>query len=133
MHNIYEDWIDFLSDSTKLSKLYNSEKDYTETKEHTILNEQEKTIIVQSIIGIDKQDLKLNLVEKGKDCYITITGETKDELTDRTYSVDETFAIDSTQLDLTTIKSFIKNGLLYITISNKVLKENNKTIKIEIL
>ena len=134
MYNInYEDWTDFLSDPEKLSKLYGSTENYTEEKDHIILNKETKTTIVKNVTGIEKKDLKVSLIEKNKDCYITIVGQTKDETTGKTYSVDETFAIDPTQLDLTTIKSFVKNGLLYITIFNKVLKENNKTTKIEIL
>ena len=75
--------------------------------------------IVHNVVGLDKKDLKLSTkVVDGKG-LILIEGQTEDEITGKTYSINSKFSCDLNQCDLNNISSSMKNGLLYITIAAK--------------
>lgn len=82
-------------------------------------NKDGSVTIVHNVVGLDKKDLKLSTKVINDKTYIIIEGQTKDEITGKTYSVNSKFSYDMTQYDLNNIKSTMKNGLLYITISAK--------------
>ena len=75
--------------------------------------------IVHNVVGLDKKDLKLSTkIAEGKG-WIIIEGQTKDEVTGKTYSINSKFSCDLNTCDLNNITSSMKNGLLYITIAAK--------------
>lgn len=79
--------------------------------------------IVHNVVGLDKKDLKLSTKEINGTTYILIEGKTKDEITGKVYSINSKFSCDVNKCDLSNIKSTMKNGLLYITIAAKEVKE----------
>jgi len=86
-------------------------------------NKDGSITIVHNVLGLDKKDLKLSTKNINGKSYILIEGKTKDEITNKTYSINSKFSCDTNQCDLNNIKSTMKNGLLYITIAAKEVKE----------
>ena len=98
---------------------------------YSIITDEEKTIIVHNVLGINKEDLEVTKSKENGTTYIAIEGKTKDNLTNKEYSVSSRFALNDKELDLSNIKSNMRNGLLYIIISAKKPEEPTKdTIEI---
>lgn len=104
-------------------KSYKFNRDEKDMHPYSIINFEDKSIIVHNIVGIDKKDLKIKLEREGGNAYIVIDGRSKDEITKKVYSVSSRFAIDYTQLDIKKATSTMNNGLLYITIPFLTEKE----------
>ncbi len=101
---------------------------------YSILTQKDKVIITHNILGINKSDIKLSLNTENKVTYIQIEGNTKDALTNKTYSISSRFNLDVNELDLTKVSSKAENGLLYIIIPKKVelpKEKQNLTINIQ--
>ena len=56
---------------------------------YSISSDEEKTIIVHNVLGINKEDLKVTKEKENGTTYIAIEGKTKDSLTKREYSVNQ--------------------------------------------
>lgn len=126
--------IDFLFEPFDWDKKsYKFNREEKDMHPYSIIKNDKETIITHNVLGINKEDLKLTRKNENGDSYIVIEGKTKDELTNKEYSVSSRFALDESQLDLSGIKSSIKNGLLYIVIPNKKDKKLKKEEQIEIL
>lgn len=126
--------IDFLFEPFDWDKKsYKFNREEKDMHPYSIIKNDKETIITHNILGINKEDLKLTRKNENGDSYIVIEGKTKDELTNKEYSVSSRFALDESQLDLSGIKSSVKNGLLYIVIPNKKDKKLKKEEQIEIL
>lgn len=126
--------IDFLFEPFDWDKKsYKFNREEKDMHPYSIIKNDKETIITHNVLGINKEDLKLTRKNENGDSYIVIEGKTKDELTNKEYSVSSRFALDESQLDLSGIKSSIKNGLLYIIIPNKEDKKLKKEEQIEIL
>lgn len=126
--------IDFLFEPFDWDKKsYKFNREEKDMHPYSIIKNDKETIITHNVLGINKEDLKLTRKNENGDSYIVIEGKTKDELTNKEYSVSSRFALDESQLDLSGIKSSIKNGLLYIIIPNKKDKKLKKEEQIEIL
>lgn len=126
--------IDFLFEPFDWDKKsYKFNREEKDMHPYSIIKNDKETIITHNVLGINKEDLKLTRKNENGDSYIVIEGRTKDELTNKEYSVSSRFALDESQLDLSGIKSSVKNGLLYIVIPNKKDKKLKKEEQIEIL
>lgn len=126
--------IDFLFEPFDWDKKsYKFNREEKDMHPYSIIKNDKETIITHNVLGINKEDLKLTRKNENGDSYIVIEGKTKDELTNKEYSVSSRFALDKSQLDLSGIKSSVKNGLLYIIIPNKEDKKLKKEEQIEIL
>ena len=94
-------------------------------------NKDGSMTIVHNVLGLDKKDLKVSVQVINGRHYILIEGKTKDEITGKTYSINSKFSCDEHSCDLDSIKSTMKNGLLYITIASKKAElPQTKTIEI---
>lgn len=123
--------IDFLFEPFDWDKKsYKFNREEKDMHPYSIIQNDRETIITHNVLGINKEDLKLTRKNENGDSYIVIEGKTKDEITNKEYSVSSRFALDESQLNLSGIKSSVKNGLLYIIIPNKKLKKEEQ---IEIL
>lgn len=114
-------------------KSYKFNRDEKDMHPYSIINHEDKSIIVHNIVGINKKDLKIRLEKEAGNAFIIIEGRTKDEITNKVYSVSSRFAIDYTQLDIKKATSTMNNGLLYITIPFLVIDNTNSVETIEIL
>lgn len=126
--------IDFLFEPFDWDKKsYKFNREEKDMHPYSIIKNDKETIITHNVLGINKEDLKLTRKNENGDSYIVIEGKTKDELTNKEYSVSSRFALDESQLNLSGIKSSVKNGLLYIVIPNKKDEKLKKEEQIEIL
>ena len=95
------------------------EKDMTP---YTVVNKEDKTILVHNVVGINKEDLKITVKTENGEKVLYITGQTEDLVTENKYSVNSRFIVKAQAIKK--IESECKNGLLYITISyNKPTEE----------
>lgn len=119
-----KDFIDLFLDPLDWDKdFYKFNREEKDMHPYSLKNKDKDTVITHNVLGIDKKDLKLTLKKEKGVHYIYIVGETKDDITGKTYSVSSKFALDEEQLDLDHISSIMRNGLLYITIPNKKEKK----------
>lgn len=114
-------------------KAYSFNREEKDMHPYSYSQNEKATIITHNIVGIDKEDLKISTEYVNGVAQIIITGKTKDSITGKEYSINSKFALDENKLDLSKIKATAKNGLLYITIPNKIQKEEKikKDITIE--
>ena len=113
-------------------KNYKFNREEKDMHPYSYKSDNKNTIITHNILGIDKKDLKITPEVVNGITRLIIKGTTKDSITGKEYSVNSTFALDDSQLDLTKIKATAKNGLLYITIPNKEKEEQKIKKEIEI-
>ena len=104
------------------------EKDMAPLKQ---VKKDDKIILTHNVLGINKEDLKVKTITENGKTFITIEGKTKDEYTGKEYSVNSRFQIDDSNLDLSTIKSKMKNGLIYLEINYKKAQKKENIIKID--
>ena len=94
---------------------------------YSISSDEEKTIIVHNVLGINKEDLKVTKEKENGTTYIAIEGKTKDSLTKREYSVSSRFALNEEELDLSNIKSSMREmGYYTLLFQQKNLKNQLK-------
>ena len=90
-----------------------SEKD--QTPYSVIKKSEDELILVHNVLGINKEDLEIKLRSEDGQRVLYITGETKDEKTNKKYSINSRFTIKNGN-KIKDVTSEAKNGLLYITI-----------------
>lgn len=113
-------------------KNYKFNREEKDMHPYSYKSDNKNTIITHNILGIDKKDLKITPEVVNGVTRLVIKGTTKDSITGKEYSVNSTFALDDSQLDLTKINATAKNGLLYITIPNREKEEQKIKKEIEI-
>lgn len=111
-------------------KNYRFNRDEKDMHPYSIINKETEVIIVHNILGINKKDLKISLTKEDGSTYILIEGETRDELTEKKYSINSRFLINADKLDIKNVTSTTKDGLLYITIPLKSEEEASEKIDI---
>lgn len=127
------DLLDSLFDFDR--KYYTFRRSEKDMAPYSIIRQREKgkTILVHNILGINKDDLNVTVKTENGHKILYISGETKDEITGQSYSVNSRFTLGDTD-NIDNIVSECKNGLLYITIAHKTsfAKEEEKEEKIPI-
>lgn len=127
--DILDTWFDFDRD------FYNFKRNEKDMNPYSIIRNPEKgeTILVHNVLGINKEDLDVSIKTENGRKVLYITGETKDDSTGQSYSINSRFSLSDFE-KIKDIVSECKNGLLYITIKNEVVKkiDEPKTEKIEI-
>lgn len=99
---------------------------------YSIVEKEDKTIIVHNVLGLNKDDLSLTRKCENGIVYLVIEGETKDTVTSKKYAVRSRFAIDEDKLDTSKATSTMQNGLLYISIPVKKQSQSMEDIIIKI-
>jgi HSP20 family molecular chaperone IbpA len=106
-------------------KFDRSEKDMNP---YSIYNKEGEIVLVHNILGINKEDLKISTKTENHTSFIVIEGKSKDEITEKEYSINSRFSFDRSKLSVENATCSIKNGLLYITIPYKVEKQYKEKI-----
>ena len=123
----------FIDPLTWDKESYKFNREEKDMRPYSVTNTKKETIITHNVLGINKKDLKLTMKSNREGMFLIVEGATKDSLTGKDYSVNSTFQLDDTQLDLTKVSSKMENGLIYIIIPNKAEEIKPQTFKIEIL
>lgn len=96
---------------------------------YSIHTKENGIILVHNVVGINKEDLDISIKEVKGDKYLIISGNTKSQQTQDEYSVNSKFRLDGTK-KISSVKSELKNGLLYIYINfeKPIFKEQKISI-----
>ena len=118
MLDLFDSLFDF---DRKYYTFRRSEKDMAP---YSIIKQKEKgkTILVHNILGINKDDLSVTVKTENGHKILYISGETKDEVTEQSYSVNSRFTLGNVD-NIDNITSECKNGLLYIHLFKKEIEK----------
>lgn len=81
---------------------------------YEIVRQDDKSTIVFNALGLSKDNITVNLDKSRGTDYLVISGEQKNEVTNKTYSVNGRFSIDANEVK--NIDWKIQDGLLYVNI-----------------
>ena len=95
---------------------------------YEIIRKDNRATIIHNVVGLSKDDIKISLEREGKIDYLVISGEKKNEITDKIYKVDSRFTINVDEITEEGIEWEVKDGLLYVYITFK--KPEEPSIKI---
>jgi len=96
---------------------------------YEIVKKDNRATIIHNVVGLSKDDIKISLEREGKIDYLVISGEKKNEITDKIYKVDSRFTINVDEITEEGIEWEVKDGLLYVYITFK--KPEKSSIKIK--
>lgn len=102
-------------------------------KPYSVHKNDNGVTLVHNVVGVDKKDLSVRLMEENGMSKLVIEGETEPSLDSpkSKYSVHSEFILDNNK-KIEDISSKLENGLLYITINYEEPKEGSiKTIDIQ--
>lgn len=102
-------------------------------KPYSVHKNDNGVTLVHNVVGVDKKDLSVKLIEENGMSKLVIEGETEPSLDSpkSKYSVHSEFILDNNK-KIEDISSKLENGLLYITINYEEPKEGSiKTIDIQ--
>ena len=99
---------------------------------YTVYKKDGGLILVHNVLGINKEDLKISTKVENHTSFIVIEGKSKDEITEKEYSINSRFSFDKSKMNIENAKCSMKNGLLYIDIPYRLeAKAKEKTLTIE--
>ena len=96
---------------------------------YEIVRKDNQAIIIHNVVGLSKNDIKISLEREDKIDYLVISGEKKNEITDKIYKVDSRFTINVDEITEEGIEWEVKDGLLYVYITFKKPETPNVKIK----
>ena len=96
---------------------------------YEIVRKDNRATIIHNVVGLSKDDIKISLEREGKIDYLVISGEKKNEITNKIYKVDSRFTINVDEITEEGIEWEVKDGLLYVYITFK--KPEKPSIKIK--
>lgn len=96
---------------------------------YEIVRKDNQATIIHNVVGLSKDDIKISLEREDKIDYLVISGEKKNEITDKIYKVDSRFTINVDEITEEGIEWEVKDGLLYVYITFKKPETPNIKIK----
>ncbi len=102
---------------------YRFQRNLKDIYPYEIVKEDGQNIIVHNVVGLGKEDINIKLERDGEYDYLVISGEKKNEITNKIYKVDSRFVINLKCLDKKGIEWEVKDGLLYVYINYKKPEE----------
>lgn len=94
---------------------------------YEIIKKDDKVTVVHNVLGLGKDDIEITAKRDKNNDYLVISGEKKNEVTDRVYNVDSRFAINLDEIK--EVEYEVKDGLLYIYITYKEPEKPKLNIK----
>ena len=94
---------------------------------YEIIRKEKECIIVFNALGISKENIKVNIDKVRGTDYLVISGEEKNEVTNKPYSVNGRFAVDANEIE--NIEWYVKDGLLYVYVYFKQPEKPQINIK----
>ena len=96
---------------------------------YEIIRKDNRATVIHNVVGLSKDDIKISLEREGKIDYLVISGEKKNEITDKIYKVDSRFTINLDEIATEGIEWEVKDGLLYVYVAFKEPEKPNVKIK----
>lgn len=108
---------------------YKFTRETMDNKPYKIVKKENEYLIIFNALGIKKEDISVNVErEHGMD-YLSISGETKNETMNKTYSVSGRFSIDGETIK--NIEWTTNDGLLEIAVFLKKPEPSKIDIKMK--
>lgn len=108
MTNFLFNFLDFDSD------FYNFQRSIKDMKPYEVVKTNDKSTVVFNVLGLSKENISVTVEKQRGTDYLVISGEQKNEITNKTYSVNGRFIIDVNEVK--NIEWRVKDGLLYIDV-----------------
>lgn len=94
---------------------------------YEIIRKDDECTIVFNALGISKDNIKVDFDKSRGTDYLVISGEEKNEVTNKNYSVNGRFSIDVNEIK--SIEWKVQDGLLYVYIYFKQAEKPKIDIK----
>jgi len=98
-------------------EFYNFTRPIRDMQPYEIVRQENKAIIVHNVLGISKDDISVTVEKVRNADYLIISGDTKNEITNKTYSVNSRFSINADEIK--GIEWYVKDGLVIVEIEFK--------------
>ena len=96
---------------------------------YEVVRKDNQVIIVHNVVGLSRNDINIKLERDGRNDYLVISGEKKNNITNKIDKVDSRFKINLKQLDKDGIEWKVEDGLLYIYITYQKPKQPEINIR----
>ncbi len=108
---------------------YRFQRDLKDMYPYEVVRKDNQVIIVHNVVGLSRNDINIKLERDERYDYLVISGEKKNEITNKIDKVDSRFKINLKQLDKDGIEWKVEDGLLYIYITYQKPKQPEINIR----
>lgn len=102
---------------------YRFQRELKDMYPYEVVKKDNQVILVHNVVGLGKNDINIKLERDERYDYLVISGEKKNEITNKIDKVDSRFKINLKQLDKDGIEWKVEDGLLYIYITYQKPKQ----------
>lgn len=108
---------------------YRFQRELKDIYPYEVVRKDNQIILVHNVVGLGKNDINIKLERDERYDYLVISGEKKNEITNKIDKVDSRFKINLKQLDKDGIEWRVEDGLLYIYITYQKPKQSKINIR----
>lgn len=108
---------------------YRFQRELKDIYPYEVIKKDNQIILVHNVVGLGKNDINIKLERDERYDYLVISGEKKNEITNKIDKVDSRFKINLKQLDKDGIEWRVEDGLLYIYITYQKPKQPEINIR----
>lgn len=108
---------------------YRFQRELKDIYPYEVVRKDNQIILVHNVVGLGKNDINIKLERDERYDYLVISGEKKNEITNKIDKVDSRFKINLKQLDKDGIEWRVEDGLLYIYITYQKPKQPEINIR----
>lgn len=108
---------------------YRFQRELKDIYPYEVIKKDNQIILVHNVVGLGKNDINIKLERDERYDYLVISGEKKNEITNKIDKVDSRFKINLKQLDKDGIEWRVEDGLLYIYITYQKPKQSKINIR----
>lgn len=108
---------------------YRFQRELKDIYPYEVIKKDNQIILVHNVVGLGKNDINIKLERDERYDYLVISGEKKNEITNKIDKVDSRFKINLKQLDKDGIEWRVEDGLLYIYITYQKPKQSEVNIR----
>ena len=108
---------------------YRFQRDLKDIYPYEVVRKDNQIILVHNVVGLGRNDINIKLERDERYDYLVISGEKKNDITNKIDKVDSRFKINLKQLDKDGIEWKVEDGLLYIYITYQKPKQPEVNIR----
>jgi HSP20 family molecular chaperone IbpA len=108
---------------------YRFQRELKDIYPYEVVRKDNQIILVHNVVGLGRNDINIKLERDERYDYLVISGEKKNDITNKIDKVDSRFKINLKQLDKDGIEWKVEDGLLYIYITYQKPKQPEVNIR----
>ncbi len=108
---------------------YRFQRELKDIYPYEVVRKDNQIILVHNVVGLGRNDINIKLERDERYDYLVISGEKKNDITNKIDKVDSRFKINLKQLDKDGIEWKVEDGLLYIYITYQKPKQLEVNIR----